>query len=147
MNVKEIMHGKTIVDPDISIIEAAKIMKLRKIGSVLVKKSADVDISDDKKYFGIVTERDIVGVVALNKDLRVTKLHHIMNSVITIDHTKDIEEATRLMVKNKIRRLPVTKDGEIIGIITMKDIIRRRAVHIASRNYSQSSYQEGSGWG
>jgi CBS domain-containing protein len=146
-NVKEIMHGMTIVDPDISILEAAKIMTHRKIGSILVRKRIEEDISADKKYFGIVTERDIVRLVSLNKDLRILKVHEVMNSIITIDHTKDSDDAVNIMLKNKIRRLPVTRNGEIIGIITMKDIVRQKAVHIASKIYTHGNYLEGSSWG
>ena len=147
INVKEVMHGMTIVDPDTSILEVAKIMNHRNIGSILVRKRAGIDVSADKKHFGIFTERDLVKVVSLNKDLRILQVHEVMNSIISIDHTKDSEDAARLMLINNIRRLPVTRNDEIIGIITMQDVVRQKAVQIASKTYAQELFLEGSGWG
>ena len=137
--VTEIMHGVTAVGPGTSITEVSKIMAERNIGSVLIKKDGG---------FGIMTERDIVTrVVAQDKDPWDTKVGDIMSDVITIGHTKDISEASEMFIEHNIRRLPITRKGEIVGIITTRDVIRQRASGLTSKDYYKGMYQEGSGWG
>ena len=139
--VTEIMHGITVVGPDTSITDVSKIMAERNIGSVLIKK-------DDK--FGIITERDIIAkVISQDKSPGDVKISEIMTALlITIDHTRDVSDASKLFIKHNIRRLPVVKkDGKIIGIITTRDVVRQKASDLTSKDYHRGMYQEGSGWG
>jgi CBS domain-containing protein len=62
--------------------------------------------------------------VAEEKDLDATMVGEVMNrKVFTIDYEKTIEDAVNLMMEKRIKRLPVTKDGKLAGIITASDII------------------------
>jgi len=74
---------------------------------------------------GIVTERDILyRVVAEHRGPFKTTLKEIMSSpLVTVDSSVSVKEAVETMRKNAIRRLPVTKEGTIIGIVTLKSII------------------------
>ncbi len=116
--VREAMT-KTVktVSGDIPVSEAAKTMEKNNIGSVVVVKG--------KSPVGIVTERDITyRVVALDKKPSTVKVSKIMSkSVKTIGPNTTITEASKIMAKYNIRRLPVIEDKNLIGIITNKDIV------------------------
>ncbi len=118
MKVRDIMHGVTIVEPSTSVLEIARIMREKNIGSVLVKLS-DVD-------WGIVTERDIVNkVVARGLSFKEVKASDIMSELtVTIDAQAPISKASELFNIYHIRRLPVMERGEIIGMITSRDVAK-----------------------
>ena len=104
------------INPDISIREASKVMSQHNIGSLLVL--------DDEKLVGILTERDVLNLVARGENLDEVKVKDVMSrDVITIESDKKIEDAVDLMLKHKIKKLPVMESGKIVGIITTSDII------------------------
>ncbi len=118
MTVKEIMHAVTIISPEISIYDLAKLMSEKEIGSVLVKV--------DELQWSIVTERDILKkVVAKGKDCNKTTAGEVMvNLRYTIDSQAKIEKASEVFNIHPIRRLPVMEDGEIVGIVTARDVAK-----------------------
>jgi CBS domain-containing protein len=118
MTVKEIMHGITLVEPGTSIREIGRIMRDKNIGSVLIKV--------DPLHWGIVTERDIVTkVVAKGLDPRDVKASDIMTELrYTIDAGASVQKASEIFNLHHIRRLPVMEDGEIIGMITARDVAK-----------------------
>jgi CBS domain-containing protein len=118
MKVKDIMHGVTIVEPSTSVLEVARIMREKNIGSVLVKLS-EVD-------WGIVTERDIINkVVAKGLSFKEIRASDIMSELtVTIDASAPISKASELFNIYHIRRLPVMERGEIIGMITSRDVAK-----------------------
>lgn len=105
------------VSGDLPVSEAAKLMEQSNIGSVVVV--------EDKSPVGIVTERDITyRVVALDKKPSTVKVSEIMSKPIkTIKPDTTLTEASKIMAKCNIRRLPVIKDSTLVGIITNKDIV------------------------
>ncbi len=119
VTVKKIM-SKDIqkVDGEITVKEAAKVMKTKKIGCLLVEK--------DKVIIGIVTETDIVRrLIAEGKDPESTQVKIIMSSpLITIDAGKSIINANDMMDKNNIRHLAVKEDNIIIGVVSSRDMMR-----------------------
>jgi len=112
MKVKEIMKRAIVVEKDVKVREAARIMSEKNIGSLMVLEG--------KKIVGIVTERDIMrNVNKLNR-----KVSDIMSkNVITIDEEDSIDDAASLMSRYKIKRLPVLENGRLVGIITATDLI------------------------
>jgi len=106
------------IDQDSSVLEAAKLMVQKSRGSVLATASG--------KPVGILTERDILKkVVAKEMDTSSTKVREVMTSPpVTIEYGAPLREAIDLMVRKGLRRMLVTKDGEIIGIFTMRDIVK-----------------------
>lgn len=119
MTVKEIMHSATTLSPDVSVLEVTRTMRERDIGSVLVKVAP--------LHYGIVTERDVIlKVVARDLDPKSVRARDVMSELrYTIDSNASIEKASEIFNLHHIRRLPVMEDGEIIGIITTRDIARR----------------------
>lgn len=127
MKIGEIMHRKLIiVDKEATIAEAAKVMDNKNIGCVLVE--------ENKKIAGIMTERDILKrVVAAGLDYRKAKVKDIMSpNLITAPAETTLEESGEIMERNKIRRLIVTENNEIAGIITSRDVIERMKYSFAS---------------
>jgi len=129
--VKEAMKTNlAVVNPSITVIEAAKIMKKRKIGNVLV-------VQDDQPV-GILTESDILKkVVAEGKNPSKVLVKEVMSTPILItDPYVSLEEAMKKMTKCNVRRLPVIEDDKLIGIITLKDISRMSPIlHEISREW------------
>lgn len=105
------------VSPDLSIQECAKIMNEYHIGAVIVHS---------KELNGIITEQDIVRKsVILNDKPSVRKASDVMETVMhTIEPEKDIYDALIFMREKKIRHLPVVSCGEMVGLLTLKDILK-----------------------
>ncbi|MCK4996141.1 MAG: CBS domain-containing protein [Thermoplasmatales archaeon] len=115
--VKEAMKTNlAIVEPDTTVLEAAKLMKKRKIGNVIVVEK--------KQPIGILTESDILKkVVAEGKNAKDVTVKTVMSTpIIVTEPYITLEEAINTMGKCSIRRLPVIEDGKLTGIITQKDI-------------------------
>ncbi|MEM0304975.1 MAG: CBS domain-containing protein [Saccharolobus sp.] len=102
-----IKHSETIK-------EAAKVMKKEKISSVL--------IHDDNNIVGIVTERDITRAIADNIDLNLPVSKIMSSNLICIESEKEDIDALVLMLKNNIRHLVVKNKGNIIGVVSIRDV-------------------------
>ena len=129
--VKEAMKTNLVmVEPTTTVLEAAKRMKKNKIGNVLVVEK--------KQPVGILTESDILKkVVAEGKNASDVLVEEVMSTpVVVADPYISLEEAMKTMGKFNIRRLPVIENGELIGVITQKDISRISPVlHDISREW------------
>ena len=115
--VKEAMKTNIAkVEPNTAVLEAAQLMKKRKIGNVIVVEK--------KQPVGILTESDILKkVVADGKNAKDILVKEVMSTpIIVIDPYVSLEEAMKTMGKCNVRRLPVIENDELIGIITQKDI-------------------------
>jgi signal-transduction protein with cAMP-binding, CBS, and nucleotidyltransferase domain len=117
--IREVMKRKlTTTGIEATVAKAARAMCHDEVGSVI--------ILDHNKPIGIVTEEDIAcKVVAL--DLRPSKVHvnDIMSTpLITVSADKTAGDAARMMVKHKVRRLPVIDEHhKVIGIVTVRDLL------------------------
>ncbi|MBU1819897.1 MAG: CBS domain-containing protein [Bacteroidetes bacterium] len=147
MKVHQILSGKVIdtiwsVGLNSTVYEALEIMEIKNIGAVLVM--------EDGEMVGIFSERDYArkGILRgrASKD---TLIREVMTSkVITVETEQALQECMEIMSEKHIRHLPVTKDGKLVGIISINDIvtaiIREQRAHIRSlENYiSGSPYQE-----
>ncbi len=118
IRIRDIMnHSPVMISRKASVLDASKEMKSEKVGSIIVV--------EDGKPIGILTESDILRkIVAEEKNPAEVTVDEIMNSpVIVIEPDSGIEEAVRLMGKHRIRRLPVVKDGKLMGMVTEKDLM------------------------
>lgn len=129
--VKEAMkYNPVMVKPTQTVLEAAQLMKQFKIGNVLV--------GEKKQPFGILTESDILKkVVAEGKHPKDVLVKEVMSTpVIVIDPYVTLEDAMKTMGRCNIRRLPVIENGELVGIITQRDISQISPVlHEISREW------------
>jgi len=119
MLVKDVMSSPVItVDENATVDKAAQLMADGHIGGILVT-------SKEGKPLGIITETDFVTRV-LAKNIQPSKLtaKEVMTSpLITIDPDETLSEAARRMSQLNIRRLGVMYKGDLIGIISSKDIL------------------------
>ena len=118
-SVKDLMTKEVItIDLGKTVFDAATLMNEKSIGCLVV--------TDGEVPIGIVTERDFVRRVVAKKLPMDTGISEIMSKpLITIDSDSSIREAARLMLKDKIRRLPVTKENKLVGIIVISDFARQ----------------------
>src|SRR5262245_7108444 len=117
MQVREVMTKEPIVlDAEATAADAARAMKARDIGDVLVRK--------DGKLFGIVTDRDlVVRCVADTRGDRKTKLGELCSGgLATLAPDAAVEEAVRLMEDKAVRRIPIVEDGRPVGIVSIGDL-------------------------
>lgn len=113
--VSEIMSSpvKTI-SKDTTISEAAKILADERIGSLIV---------GDEIVDGIITETDVVRVVGGDLDPSETPVSQIMSEpVVSIRPHEPVHVAGERMGHNNVKKLPVTEDGEAVGIVTTTDL-------------------------
>ena len=120
--VNEVMSKNMLtLDKSISLQEAAEHMKKLNVGCVIV--------TDSNNPIGIITERDFVTKIAAEGRPLFTEIKEVMSSpLITIDPEETIWEASELMKEKLIHKLPVKKNGEIVGIITTTDIVKISSV-------------------
>lgn len=126
-SVSEIMSEKQIVtivaDTRKTAQDVAQMMVKKRVGSVII-------MDKNSHPIGIITERDMVKrVCTKNVAASRIKLEQIMSTpLITIMSYDSIDTASRVMVKNKIKRLVVLEeDNRIVGLISVTDITRRLA--------------------
>jgi len=105
------------VAPDTTVFEALTLMAEKNIGAVLVL--------DSGKLCGIMSERDYARKIALKgKWSKETPVSEIMsNEVICIDPEQTIENTKAIMINKRIRHLPVMKEDQIAGIVSIGDIV------------------------
>ena len=119
--------------PEISVLKAVKLMVKKRVGSLILQEK---DILK-----GILTEKDIMWALSKKskKDLgKVKAIDICTRKITTIRPSADLQDAIRLMIKKKYRRLPVTIKKRVIGLLTEKEVLRIQPelFEIAHENYS-----------
>ena len=118
VSVAEVMNKAVIVmDINSDIPAIAREMVSRDAGSVIITKS--------NKAMGIITERDFVkGIVTEDKKPSEVKASEILSTpLITVEPETSIIEASEIMLKANVKRLPVLENGRVIGVISNTDIL------------------------
>ncbi len=118
-SVKDLMTKDIIaIDLHKTVFDAAVLMNGKTVGCLV--------IMDGGESVGIVTERDFVRrVIAKNLPLDTAVSKIMSKPLTTIDPDSPLREAARLMLKNKVRRLPVVKENKLVGIIVASDFARQ----------------------
>ena len=104
------------IPEDATIKQAAGNMQEEHIGSLLVKKG--------EEFSGIITETDVVRAVAEEDDLSGISVAHVMSKpILSVEKKLSPHYARDLMAEKRIRHLAVTDSGEIVGIISARDLL------------------------
>jgi len=112
--------GKEVwsVDVEEPVLEAIQIMADRQIGALPVTRNGELA--------GIISERDYARkVILLGRSSAETQVWEIMSSpVITVSPNEDVRQCMQLMTEKRIRHLPVVADGQMVGVISIGDLVR-----------------------
>jgi len=119
LRVEDVMVEDVVtISSRASVKKAAEIMNKHEIGCLIV--------TEKNKAVGILTERDLLKrVVVEARNPEKTKVKEIMSKpLIVTEPETDLENAVKLMFDMKIKKLPVVKEGKLIGIVSLTDIAR-----------------------
>jgi CBS domain-containing protein len=123
MNIGKLMIRNVVtVQRDASVHEAVQLLNKHKIGCLIILNNSEIA--------GIITERDLLErVLEQCKNPKQTKVSEIMTrNVITGTPDMATVEATRLMFKLKVKKLPITEGNRLVGIVTLTDIARATSI-------------------
>lgn len=124
MIVRDIMSVKVAwVAPNTPLVEVAKLMQREDIGSV--------PVCEQDRLQGIITDRDLViRAIASGKNSNSLNASDIMSTkVITVSPDTDAHEASQIMAREQIRRLPVMENSKLVGIMALGDLAVER-IHV-----------------
>ena len=127
LEVGDVMTPNVITeDEETPVTKLSKEMELGNIGSIVITKAG--------KPVGIVTDRDIaIKVCALKRNPAEVRAREIMSSpLITIERDAPLERACELLAKNGVRRLPVMDNNELVGIVSVRNILTRSPTYVHS---------------
>ena len=129
MQLSEIMTaGVVTASPQESALSVARLMRDHRVGSVVIVDSASAPVA-------IVTDRDLaVRVFAEGVDPDSPVGEHASRPLISGDPAMELDEAAALMVRHRVRRLPVVDSGSVAGIVTLDDVaVRTGNLEVAQR--------------
>lgn len=119
VHAKDFMTKEVVtIESSESVLDAAKLVTEREVGSLVILQSG--------RPVGIVTDRDII-VRAVAKDLQLgaVKVSEIMSKpLVTVNPDVPMIEVAKLMDQKSVRRIPVVKGDDIVGIVTSSDMGR-----------------------
>jgi CBS domain-containing protein len=104
------------VAPDEAVAEVAKRMVAKDVGAVLVY--------EDERLSGILTERDILRAVADGLDDATLVRDRMTANPETLDADDTTEHAAVLMIHGGFRHLPVVEQGAVVGVLSIRDLMR-----------------------
>ena len=120
MKVKDVMSTNVVcVEPDESAAVAARLLSRFNVGALPV-------CTKDGRLRGMVTDRDIVlRCVAADDDAQSVKVSEIMTRrIYSVDAQESIQNASVLMARRQVRRLPVEEDGKLVGMVSLGDVAK-----------------------
>jgi signal-transduction protein with cAMP-binding, CBS, and nucleotidyltransferase domain len=106
------------ISPERSVFEAIHEMSEKRVGALLVMSEGSL--------LGIVSERDYARkVILLGRSSKTTEVQEIMTAdVVCVTPTHRLDECMALMTKHHIRHLPVLKEGQVVGIVSIGDVVK-----------------------
>ncbi|MCK4714289.1 MAG: CBS domain-containing protein [Candidatus Aenigmarchaeota archaeon] len=119
VKVKDIMKKNVVTaDPGLNMADVAKIMTNNRVGSVVVMKR--------EMPTGIVTESDIVTMVANGKNLKSVRVKDVpkrRRGFVYAGPNESVQAVTRKMIKNGVKRIPIIEKGRLLGMVSDKEIL------------------------
>jgi signal-transduction protein with cAMP-binding, CBS, and nucleotidyltransferase domain len=117
ITVRQIMRTIVSIDSKAKVKDAARLMVEKGIGSLIANR--------DGLPFGIVTERDLMEKIAAEgvDPVKMTVSEVMTAPLTTVDAGSNIVDAARRMVEKRVKRLVVTDQDKIVGIVTQTDLV------------------------
>jgi CBS domain-containing protein len=142
MKVKDVLREKGYevfsIEENYSIFDAITKLVEKNIGALIVKNR-------DGKVVGIISERDIMRESYKNLDrLREVPVHKVMTRKLIVGNLEDeLEQVERVMTQNRIRHYPIFENDELIGIISIGDVVKHRLIECSLENRHLKDYITG----
>ena len=142
MLIAQILAGKgskvVATRPDATIAEVAGLLKQKRIGALVVTDA-------DGRLCGIISERDLArGLADHGARLLEMKVAQLMTAeVVTCGPDDGVETLMQTMTERRFRHLPVVKDGELIGIISIGDVVKHRLQELEAETHLLHDYIHG----
>jgi len=140
ITVRELLKNKpegvVTTGPRASVFEALGLMAQHRIGALPVVANGEL--------VGILSERDYArGVALAGRTSKDTTVAELMTDVVVVELDSTIEHCMTLMTDKRARHLPVVEDGELIGIVTIGDVVKQIIDHQAHLIDELSGYIRG----
>jgi CBS domain-containing protein len=122
INVRDLVRRKGSrvysVAPDATVLEALQLMAEQNIGAVLAMRG--------DRVAGILSERDCIRKLDLvGKTAAATRVEEIMTSnVLYVEASQSLDECMAVMIDKNIRHLPVYENGSLLGVISVRDVLK-----------------------
>ncbi len=129
------------VSANTSVLDALKLMADKEVGALLVLDAGRIE--------GIISERDFVRSIAETGQCVVdsTVSEYMTKEVYTVEPDTSIEECMHMMTQKRIRHLPVVEDQQLVGLISIGDVVKGIISTKESTISSLENYIEGRGYG
>jgi len=127
MQVGTVMHVQLVTArPDETAADAIRRMIERNVGSIVV--------TEDNAVVGIFTERDVLRLAGAGADFETASLERVMTrDPVTVSADETILGAATLMGERRLRHLPVVEDGNLVGVVSIRDVLS----FLAERLYAE----------
>lgn len=142
MSIRTLLSRKgrfvPIISSEVTIADVTDKLDIDRAGALVVT-------DDSHSILGIITERDVArGLKRFGRNVVDKPVHELMTTKVrTCDVSESIEAVLRLMDEYQIEHVPVTKDGQLYGIITMLDLVRYRLAEIDREARALRAYVTG----
>ena len=138
MSVQHILaqKGRQIeaIGPDAQIAQAILHLASKRIGAILV-------IGENEAIIGILSERDIVrALVAGSHALEDRVRDHMTELVVTCSPDTSVAEVMDLMTRGRFRHVPVVSEGELVGIVSIGDVVKHRLAEMEDEKSAIIAY-------
>ena len=139
MKIKDVLHAKAsdvviTIEPDATVRDLLRILAEHNVGALIVS-------SDGAAVEGIVSERDVVRRLHEDEGVLSAPVSQIMTSdVATCEITDEVNKLMALMTERRIRHVPVMTKGELTGVISIGDIVKKRIDELEFERDQLDSY-------
>ena len=139
MSVAQILRGKgrdvVVTQPHRTLMEAAQLLAEKGIGAVVVSDAT-------RSVLGILSERDIIRAIARNGagalDQSVSK--YMTQKVFTVTEETPVDVVMETMTNGRFRHVPVTAEGQLIGLVSIGDVVKHHVNEIESEHRALRDY-------
>jgi CBS domain-containing protein len=139
MNVAAILKQKgravATIPPTLTLIEAAGHLAQRRIGALVV-------VEGETEITGIISERDIVRALAQSGPACLTRpvAETMTRQVVTCQESDTLDELMSMMTARRFRHMPVVADGDLVGIVSIGDVVKHHVAEIEMEATAMRAY-------
>ena len=131
-------HDVVTVEPEQTLLEAARLLDEKRIGAVVVSDA-------DHPVLGIISERDIARAIAKRGAAALAEpiSRHMTAKLFTCTRLSTTADLMELMTERRIRHVPIVERGQLLGIISIGDIVKHRLAELETEQHALHDYSAG----